>query len=311
MSEIDPADLARLRSRRAWSEDVGADRAARRAECAATRAGHLAVVVAVGRGAALRALRRDAEPGRAAEGGLQARAVLTAHPLGLSPGVDLLDQYTGHVEPAGPAARRDLQDVSITKVSVGPMDNNAYVLVDKATGQALLIDAANETDRLLDTVDTVASRDKLSALATTHKHWDHIQSLEDVVGAVHPSTYAHEKDAPELPVTPDRMVGDDDTVSFGNSFVEIIHLDGHTPGSIALLYRDPAGSAHLFTGDSLFPGGHGKTATLEHHESLMNDLEHKVFSRLDDDTHVYPGHGDDTTLGTERPHLSEWRERGW
>ena len=91
--------------------------------------------------------------------------------------MDLLDQYTGHVEPAGPAARRDLQDVSITKVSVGPMDNNAYVLVDKATGQALLIDAANETDRLLDTVDTVASRDKLSALATTHKHWDHIQSL--------------------------------------------------------------------------------------------------------------------------------------
>jgi len=225
--------------------------------------------------------------------------------------VDLLDQYTGHVEPAGPAARRDLQDVSITKVSVGPMDNNAYVLVDKATGQALLIDAANETDRLLDTVDTVASRDKLSALATTHKHWDHIQSLEDVVGAVHPSTYAHEKDAPELPVTPDHTVGDDDTVSFGDSFVEIIHLDGHTPGSIALLYRDPAGSAHIFTGDSLFPGGHGKTDTLEHHESLMNDLEHKVFSRLDDDTHVYPGHGDDTTLGTERPHLSEWRERGW
>lgn len=225
--------------------------------------------------------------------------------------VDLLDSYTGHVEPGGPAARRDLPDVSITKVSVGPMDNNAYVLVDKATGQALLIDAANETDRLLDTVDTVADREKLTALATTHKHWDHIQSLEEVVGATHPHTYAHERDAPELPVTPDTLVGDDDTIRFGDSFVETIHLDGHTPGSIALLYRDPEGTAHIFTGDSLFPGGHGKTATHDEHESLMNDLEHKVFSRLHDDTHVYPGHGDDTTLGNERPHLSEWRERGW
>ena len=225
--------------------------------------------------------------------------------------MDLLDDYTGHVEPAGPAARRDLQDVSITKVSVGPMDNNAYVLVDKATGQALLIDAANETDRLLDTVDTVAARDKLSALATTHKHWDHIQSLEDVVGAVHPSTYAHEQDAPELPVTPDHLVGDDDTIAFGDSFVEIIHLDGHTPGSIALLYRDPAGTAHIFTGDSLFPGGPGKTNSPEDFTSLVDDLEERVFGALPDETWVYPGHGDDTTLGKERPSLPEWRARGW
>ena len=225
--------------------------------------------------------------------------------------MELLDSYTGHVEPGGPAARRDLDAVSITKVSVGPMDNNAYLLVDRATGGTLLIDAANETDRLLDAVDTVADRGNLTALATTHKHWDHIQSLEDVVAAVHPTTYAHARDADELPVAPDTTVGDDDTIRFGDAFVEVIHLDGHTPGSIALLYRDPRGTAHLFTGDSLFPGGHGKTATREHHDSLMDDLEHKVFSRLDDDTHVYPGHGDDTTLGAERPQLPEWRERGW
>ncbi|PVZ08868.1 glyoxylase-like metal-dependent hydrolase (beta-lactamase superfamily II) [Actinomycetospora cinnamomea] len=227
------------------------------------------------------------------------------------PCVDLLDDYTGHVEPGGPAARRDLQDVSITKVSVGPMDNNAYVLVDRGSGEALLIDAANETERLLDTVDTVASRDHVRSLATTHKHWDHVQSLEDVVGALSPRTYAGEADAPELPVAPDRTVGDGDTVRFGGSQVEIIHLDGHTPGSIALLYRDPAGHGHLFTGDSLFPGGPGKTAGPAEFGSLMDDLEAKVFGRLDDDTHVYPGHGDDTTLGTERPKLGEWRERGW
>ena len=225
--------------------------------------------------------------------------------------MELLDDYTGHVEPGGPAARRDLPDVSITKVSVGPMDNNVYVLVDHATGQGLLIDAANETERILDTVDTVADRATLKTLVTTHKHWDHIQSLEDVAGALSPTTYAGEKDAPELPVPPDHTVGDDDTVRFGDSSVEVIHLDGHTPGSIALVYRDPQGSAHIFTGDSLFPGGHGKTATVEHHNSLMDDLEAKVFGRLGDDTWVYPGHGDDTTLGAERPQLPEWRERGW
>ena len=111
--------------------------------------------------------------------------------------MDLLDQYTGHVEPGGPAARRDLQDVSITKVSVGPMDNNAYLLVDRATGRALLIDAANETDRLLDTVDTVADREHVTVLATTHKHWDHVQSLEDVVRA-----YGEAEGVPSL--TPSR-----------------------------------------------------------------------------------------------------------
>lgn len=225
--------------------------------------------------------------------------------------MDLLDQYTGHVEPGGPAARRDLQDVSITKVSVGPMDNNAYLLVDRASGEALLIDAANEIDRLLDTVDTVAERGRVKQLATTHKHWDHVQSLEDAVKALSPTTYAGEADAPELPVAPDRTVGDGDSVAFGGSRVEIIHLDGHTPGSIALLYRDPAGHGHLFTGDSLFPGGPGKTAGPTEFASLMDDLEAKVFGQLDDDTHVYPGHGDDTTLGAERPSLPEWRERGW
>lgn len=225
--------------------------------------------------------------------------------------VDLLDDYTGHVEPGGPAARRDLGDVTITKVSVGPMDNNAYVLVDTRTGAALLVDAANETDRLLDTVDTVSSREKLQHLVTTHKHWDHIQSLPDVVEAVGPRTYAGTLDAPELPVPADELVGDDDVVRFGDATLEVIHLDGHTPGSIALLYVDGGGSGHLFTGDSLFPGGHGKTATVDHHNALMDDLEAKVFARLGDDTHVYPGHGDDTVLGNERPHLQEWRERGW
>ena len=93
--------------------------------------------------------------------------------------------------------------------------------------------------------------------------------------------------------------------------LEVIHLVGHTPGSIALLYRDPAGGPHLFTGDSLFPGGPGRTTNPQDFTSLMDDLETKVFGRLPDDTVVYPGHGADTTLGKERPAIPEWRARGW
>jgi len=102
-----------------------------------------------------------------------------------------------------------------------------------------------------------------------------------------------------------------DRIPVGEVELEVIHLRGHTPGSIALLYRDPAGHPHLFTGDSLFPGGPGKTASPENFTSLMNDLESRVFDTLPDDTWFYPGHGDDATLGSERPKLAEWRQRGW
>ena len=93
--------------------------------------------------------------------------------------------------------------------------------------------------------------------------------------------------------------------------LEIIALRGHTPGSVAVLYRDPDGINHLFTGDSLFPGGVGRTTSPEDFTSLIDDVEARVFGELDDSTWFYPGHGDDSTLGVERPHLAEWRERGW
>ena len=101
-------------------------------------------------------------------------------------------------------------------------------------------------------------------------------------------------------------------MAVGDCALEVIHLVGHTPGSIALLYRDPDGTAHLFTGDSLFPGGVGNTErTPDGFTSLINDVERKLFDRLPDDTWFYPGHGKDSTLGAERPHLAEWRARGW
>ena len=105
-------------------------------------------------------------------------------------------------------------------------------------------------------------------------------------------------------------VWDGDHVELGTESLEVIGLVGHTPGSITLSYVD-TGMTHLFTGDSLFPGGPGRTTTPEDFSSLMNDLESKIFGRFDDATVVHPGHGDDTTLGTERPHLAKWRKRGW
>jgi glyoxylase-like metal-dependent hydrolase (beta-lactamase superfamily II) len=217
---------------------------------------------------------------------------------------------SGHVEPGGPALVTDLGGgVQLSKLSVGPMDNNAYLLV--AGGDAILIDAANDDDRLL---ALIGSR-SLSSIATTHRHGDHIQALADVAEATgarlvagQPDVESIERDAGVSSVV---GVWDGDTVALGDTTLEVIGLVGHTPGSITLAYAPADEAVHLFTGDSLFPGGPGKTWRAGDFTSLMDDLESKIFGRFDDDTVVHPGHGDDTTLGTERPRLAEWRARGW
>lgn len=214
--------------------------------------------------------------------------------------------YQGHVTPGGPPSDHELTDLVVTKVSVGPMDNNAYVLHCRRSGDALLIDAAADARRLLETVGD----EPLRTVVTTHRHPDHWQALGAVVAATGAVTVAHLLDAPAIPVPTVRLVEDGDVVEVGEVALQALHLDGHTPGSIALLYDDPHGAPHLFTGDSLFPGGPGKT-TPETFPLLMDDLEQKVFAPLPDETWVYPGHGDDTTLGRERPHLAQWRARGW
>ena len=214
--------------------------------------------------------------------------------------------YTGNVSPGGPPDTRTLSAVEITKLSVGPTDNNAYLLRCRATGDQLLIDAANESDRLV----ALIGDGGLSTVVTTHRHGDHWQALSDVVAATSARSLAGALDAPELPV-PSSALGDGDEVRVGDCTLEVIHLVGHTPGSIALLYRDPAGP-HLFTGDSLFPGGVGNTfGSAENFRSLLHDVETKLFDRLPDETWFYPGHGKDSTLGAERPSIPEWRARGW
>ena len=215
--------------------------------------------------------------------------------------------YTGDVTQGGPPDVRELTDLIITKVSVRPMNNNCYLLRCRSTGEQVLIDAANEPERLLQIIGDAG----LSTVVTTHQHDDHWFGLADVVEATHARSIAHPADAEALPVV-DETVQDGDTITVGTCQLEVIHLVGHTPGSIALLYRDPAGTPHLFTGDSLFPGGVGNTnKDVEKFTSLIDDVEHKLFDRLPDETWFYPGHGKDSTLGAERAALPEWRARGW
>ncbi|MBM9458936.1 MBL fold metallo-hydrolase [Nocardioides sp. zg-536] len=221
--------------------------------------------------------------------------------------------YLGDVTVGGEPQTRELPGLTITKVAVDEkMSNNCYLLRCTATGEQALVDAAADAPLLLDLVGEAG----LGTVVTTHRHWDHHRALAEVVAATDASVVAGEPDADAITeqtgVAVDRRVSDGDTVQVGDTRLEVIAIAGHTPGSICLLYRDPQGPAHLFTGDSLFPGGVGNTfGDAAAFATLIDQVETKIFAPLPDDTWFYPGHGDDSTLGAERPHLAEWRERGW
>jgi glyoxylase-like metal-dependent hydrolase (beta-lactamase superfamily II) len=221
--------------------------------------------------------------------------------------------YTGEVSPGGPADTREAGDLVITKVAVDrEMSNNCYLLRCLSTGDQVLIDAAAEPSTLLPLIGEAG----LTHVVTTHQHWDHHRALKDVVDATGAEVVAGGPDADAIteqtgvPVT--HTVDDGDTIPVGSCSLRVIRLTGHTPGSIALLYDDGSGQPHLFTGDSLFPGGVGNTrGDASAFTSLLDDVETKVFGTLPDETWFYPGHGNDSTLGAERPALPAWRERGW
>jgi glyoxylase-like metal-dependent hydrolase (beta-lactamase superfamily II) len=216
-----------------------------------------------------------------------------------------------HVEAGGPALTLELaDDVTMSKISVGSIDNNAYLLVPD-TGGAVLIDAADEDQRLLELIDGR----EVAVIITTHRHGDHWQALPVVAERTKAQLVCGRPDVDAIATGAwvEGLAGawDGDEVTIGDGALEVIGLVGHTPGSIALAYTGADGVVHLFTGDSLFPGGPGRTTSPADFASLMDDLETKIFGRFADDTVVHPGHGDDTTLGAERPHLAEWRARGW
>ncbi|MEZ0448383.1 MBL fold metallo-hydrolase [Cellulomonas sp. ICMP 17802] len=206
-----------------------------------------------------------------------------------------------------------LDELEIRQVAVGPMDNNAYLLTCRADGSQLLVDAADDPDRLLALVQEGTGR--LDAVVTTHRHPDHLRALASVVAVTGATAAAGADDAEAITEATDirirRRLHDGDRLALGELVLDVIGLRGHTPGSVALAYTEPGGRVHLFTGDSLFPGGVGATQSPEAFTRLFDDVSARLFDRFGDDTRVYPGHGRGTTLGAERPHLAEWRARGW
>ncbi|WP_347108556.1 MBL fold metallo-hydrolase [Paenarthrobacter sp. S56] len=209
-----------------------------------------------------------------------------------------------------------LREVTIRSISVSEMNNNVYLLTSKATGAQLLIDAADDLPAikqlLADSEADSSEPTKLLRIATTHQHWDHVRALPELVKVAGATTSAGADDADALPVPVDVRLSNGDVERFDDFEVSAVHLRGHTPGSIAFVYQDPEGPAHIFSGDSLFPGGVGNTQNdPERFTSLLNDVTERLFDAYPDDTVVHPGHGLPTTLGAERPHLEEWRARGW
>ncbi|QJW36692.1 MBL fold metallo-hydrolase [Cellulosimicrobium protaetiae] len=233
--------------------------------------------------------------------------------------------YTGQVVVGGPGDVRHLDEVVIRKVAVGPLANDVYLLTCRRTGAQVLVDAADSPDDVLALVRAGSPTARLDVVVTTHRHLDHLRALGPVVAATGAAVAVGDPDAEAVaaatgvPVA--RRLRHGDVLRAGDVVLEVVALRGHTPGSVALAYREPAvvhepeaaaGRVHLFTGDSLFPGGVGNTQRdPARFERLLTDVTERVFDRFDDATWVYPGHGADTTLGAERPHLGEWRERGW
>ncbi|WP_432245209.1 MBL fold metallo-hydrolase [Arthrobacter sp. G.S.26] len=210
----------------------------------------------------------------------------------------------------------DLPALTIRRISVGEVDNNVYLLTAKATGAQVLIDAADDLPAiqglLQDAAADTSAEPRLDLIATTHRHWDHVRALAGLVAETGARTAAGTDDAPELPVPVDVLLANGDVGNFDGFDLTAVHLRGHTAGSIAFVYEDPDGPAHIFSGDSLFPGGVGNTHTdPARFGQLLGDVTERLFDAYPDSAVVHPGHGKPTTLGAERPSLPEWRARGW
>jgi glyoxylase-like metal-dependent hydrolase (beta-lactamase superfamily II) len=191
----------------------------------------------------------------------------------------------------------------ITKVVVGPMDNNVFVVRCRQTGEAVLLDAANEHEKLLELCERLNVRKVLE----THGHWDHIQAVPAVRDAGY-EVGVTQADAGMLP-SYDFVIEDDSVIEVGRLRLHTTLTPGHTPGSMCFRIE---GSPVLLAGDTLFPGGPGNTSFEGgDFDTIIRSIDDRLFSRLPDDTIVMPGHGDDTTIGAERPHLQEWVDRGW
>ncbi len=192
------------------------------------------------------------------------------------------------------------EDLTVRKIEVGRMGNNVYFLECPETHDALLIDGCFEADEILEGAEGA----RIVGIVQTHGHFDHVQALAELKKRLDVPVYAHPSES--YPIAIDVELTDGDKVSFGNRSATVIHTPGHTPGGVCLLV-----GKHLISGDTLFPGGPGNTwDNKENFATIIEAISTKLFT-LPDETMVYPGHGKDTTIGAERPHLQEWKARGW
>lgn len=202
------------------------------------------------------------------------------------------------------------RSLEIRWIAVSDMENNVYLVTHRDSGTRLLVDAADDWPAIKQFIGEAP----VERVLTTHRHWDHVRALADALADTGAVSAAGEYDADaieeEAGVVITERLQHEDTITVGDVAIEIVHLRGHTPGSIALIIRDGEDTV-LISGDSLFPGGPGKTWSPEDFTSLMADLRSRIFDALPDTAVVLPGHGAHTTIGAERPHLDEWQERGW
>ena len=199
-----------------------------------------------------------------------------------------------------------MSTLALHSLSVSEMDNQCYFLVDG--DQALLIDAADDAAKLLAFAEDLGV--SITSVLTTHRHWDHTRAVEEVVKKTGAKHYASHLDAPAIPGDIDVELHHGDVVEFAGAEYPVIILRGHTPGGVALAAVID-GVPNLFVGDSLFPGGLGKTDSEGDFVRLFHDVNGRIFEQYPDETKVWPGHGDPTTLGEERGKLEEWWERRW